>query len=124
MTISFGSPAMQVPADDRLQIDASALPVKHTSGSAVPTAGQGPVGCMPGSAAKLRTRMLPAGGPGGPAQPHPGTGRGPPAVSEREMGIDLLELARHSPHAFWDLLTRTAAVPAAHTLMRVCLAGQ
>jgi hypothetical protein len=35
-----------------------------------------------------------------------------------------MELARHGAHTFWGLLTRTAAIIAAHTLMRVCLAGQ
>jgi len=29
-----------------------------------------------------------------------------------------MELARHGAHTFWGLLTRTAAVIAAHTLMR------
>lgn len=37
---------------------------------------------------------------------------------------DQLELARHGAHTFCGLLTRTAATIAAHTLMRVCLAGQ
>ena len=37
---------------------------------------------------------------------------------------DQMELARHGAHTFWGLLTRTAAVLAAHTLMRVCLADQ
>ena len=36
---------------------------------------------------------------------------------------DQMELARHGAHTFWGLLTRTAAAIAAHTLMRVCLAG-
>ena len=36
---------------------------------------------------------------------------------------DQMELARHGAHTFWGLLTRTAATIAAHTLMRVCLAG-
>jgi hypothetical protein len=36
---------------------------------------------------------------------------------------DQMELARHGAHTFWGLLTRTAAVIAAHNLMRVCLAG-
>jgi hypothetical protein len=36
---------------------------------------------------------------------------------------DQMELARHGAHTFWGLLTRTAAIIAAHTLMRVCLAG-
>jgi Transposase DDE domain len=36
---------------------------------------------------------------------------------------DLMELARHGAHTFWGLLTRTAATIAAHTLLRVCLAG-
>ena len=36
---------------------------------------------------------------------------------------DEMELARHGAHTFWGLLTRTAATIAAHTLMRVCLAG-
>jgi Transposase DDE domain len=35
---------------------------------------------------------------------------------------DQMELARHGAHTFWGLLTRTAAVIAAHTLMRICLA--
>src|SRR5512142_2995322 len=35
-----------------------------------------------------------------------------------------MELARHGAHTFCGLLTRTAAVIAAHTLMRVCFAGQ
>jgi hypothetical protein len=35
---------------------------------------------------------------------------------------DRMELARHGAHTFWGLLTRTAAVIAAHTLLRVCLA--
>jgi len=35
-----------------------------------------------------------------------------------------MELARHGAHTFWGLLTRIAAIIAAHTLMRVCLAGQ
>jgi hypothetical protein len=35
-----------------------------------------------------------------------------------------MELARHGAHTFWGLLTRTAAIIAAHNLMRVCLAGQ
>ncbi len=34
-----------------------------------------------------------------------------------------MELARHSAHSFWGLLTRTAATIAAHTLLRTCLAG-
>jgi hypothetical protein len=33
---------------------------------------------------------------------------------------DRMELARHGAHTFWGLLTRTAAVIAAHTLLRVC----
>ena len=37
---------------------------------------------------------------------------------------DQMELARHGAHTFWGLLTRTAAIIAAHTLMRVCLADQ
>ncbi len=37
---------------------------------------------------------------------------------------DQMELTRHGAHTFWGLLTRTAAVIAAHTLIRVCLAGQ
>lgn len=37
---------------------------------------------------------------------------------------DQMELARHGARTFWGLLTRTAAAIAAHTLMRVCLAGQ
>jgi hypothetical protein len=37
---------------------------------------------------------------------------------------DQMELARHGAHIFWGLLTRTAAIIAAHTLMRVCVAGQ
>ena len=32
-----------------------------------------------------------------------------------------MELARHGAHTFWGLLTRTAAIIAAHTLLRVCL---
>jgi hypothetical protein len=32
---------------------------------------------------------------------------------------DQLELARHGAHTFWGLLTRTAAIIAAHTLIRV-----
>ena len=36
---------------------------------------------------------------------------------------DQMELARHGAHTFWGLLTRSAATIAAHTLMRVCLAG-
>jgi hypothetical protein len=36
---------------------------------------------------------------------------------------DQMELARHGAHTFWGLLTRTAATIAAHTLLRVCLAG-
>ncbi len=36
---------------------------------------------------------------------------------------DLMELARHGAHTFWGLVTRTAATIAAHTLLRVCLAG-
>ncbi len=37
---------------------------------------------------------------------------------------DQMELARHGAHTFWDLLTRTAATIAAHTLLRVRLACQ
>ena len=37
---------------------------------------------------------------------------------------DQMELARHGAHTFCGLLTRTAAVIAAHTLMRVYLADQ
>jgi Transposase DDE domain len=37
---------------------------------------------------------------------------------------DQMELARHGAHTFWGLLTRTAATIAAHTLLRVFLAGQ
>ena len=37
---------------------------------------------------------------------------------------DQMELARHGAHTFWGLLTRTAAIIAAHTLMRVYLADQ
>ncbi len=36
---------------------------------------------------------------------------------------DLMELARHGAHSFWGLLTRTAATIAAHTLLRLHLAG-
>jgi hypothetical protein len=36
---------------------------------------------------------------------------------------DQMELDRHGAHTFWGLLTRTAAIIAAHNLMRVCLAG-
>lgn len=32
-----------------------------------------------------------------------------------------MELARHGAHTFWGLPTRTAAIIAAHTLLRVCL---
>ena len=35
---------------------------------------------------------------------------------------DQMELARHGAHTFYGLLTRTAAIIAAHTFMRVCLA--
>ena len=35
---------------------------------------------------------------------------------------DRMDLARHGAHTFWGLLTRTAAVIAAHTLLRVCRA--
>ena len=35
---------------------------------------------------------------------------------------DQMELARHGAHTFYGLLTRTAAVIAAHTFMRICLA--
>ena len=35
---------------------------------------------------------------------------------------DQTELARHGAHTFYGLLTRTAAVIAAHTFMRICLA--
>jgi Transposase DDE domain len=35
---------------------------------------------------------------------------------------DQMELARHGAHTFWGLLTRTAAIIAAHTLLRTCLA--
>jgi Transposase DDE domain len=34
---------------------------------------------------------------------------------------DQMELARHGAHTFYGLLTRTAAVIAAHTFMRICL---
>ncbi|HEX8007775.1 MAG TPA: hypothetical protein VF482_15265, partial [Trebonia sp.] len=34
---------------------------------------------------------------------------------------DQMDLARHGAHTFWGLLTRTAAVIAAHTFLRVCL---
>ena len=37
---------------------------------------------------------------------------------------DRTELARHGAHTFWGLLARTAATIAAHTLPRVCMAGQ
>ena len=37
---------------------------------------------------------------------------------------DQMELARHGAHTFWGLLTRTAAVIAAHTLLRVCLSHE
>jgi hypothetical protein len=37
---------------------------------------------------------------------------------------DQMELARHGAHTFCGLLTRTAAVIAAHTIMRACLAEQ
>jgi Transposase DDE domain len=36
---------------------------------------------------------------------------------------DQMGLGRHGAHTFWGMLTRTAATIAAHTLMRVCLAG-
>jgi hypothetical protein len=35
-----------------------------------------------------------------------------------------MELARHGAHTFWGLLSRTAAIIAARTLIRVCLATQ
>jgi hypothetical protein len=34
-----------------------------------------------------------------------------------------MDLARHGAHIFWGLLTRTAATIAAHTLLRLHLAG-
>jgi len=34
-----------------------------------------------------------------------------------------MELARHGAQTFWGLLTRTAATIAAHTLLRLHLAG-
>ena len=37
---------------------------------------------------------------------------------------DQMELARHGAHTFWGLVTRTASVIAAHTLMRACLASK
>jgi hypothetical protein len=37
---------------------------------------------------------------------------------------DQMELARHGAHTFWGLLTRTAAIIAAHTLRRVCLSHE
>ena len=37
---------------------------------------------------------------------------------------DRMELARHGAHTFWGLLARTAATIAAHTLLRVCMAGE
>ena len=37
---------------------------------------------------------------------------------------DQMELARPGAHTFWGLLTRTAAVIAAHTLMRLRLTRQ
>jgi hypothetical protein len=37
---------------------------------------------------------------------------------------DQMELARHGAHTFWGLLTRAAAIIAAHNLIRVCLASQ
>jgi hypothetical protein len=33
---------------------------------------------------------------------------------------DRMELARHGAHTFWGLLTRTAAIIAAHTLQLTC----
>jgi hypothetical protein len=36
---------------------------------------------------------------------------------------DQMELTRHGAHTFWGLLTRTAAIIAAHTLIRACLTG-
>ncbi len=36
---------------------------------------------------------------------------------------DRMEPGRHGAHTFWGLLTRTAAVIAAHTLLRTCLAA-
>ena len=36
---------------------------------------------------------------------------------------DQMELTRHGAHTFWGLVTRTAAVIAAHTLIRACLTG-
>jgi IS5 family transposase len=36
---------------------------------------------------------------------------------------DQMELARHGAHTFWGLLTRTAAIIAAHTLRLTCLAN-
>jgi Transposase DDE domain len=34
---------------------------------------------------------------------------------------DRMELARHGAHSFWGLITRTAAIIAAHTLLLTCL---
>jgi hypothetical protein len=36
---------------------------------------------------------------------------------------DQMELARHGAHTFWGLVTRAAAVIAAHTILRTCLAA-
>ncbi len=54
----------------------------------------------------------------------PGRSRHHPGIPRTCSRVNKLPLACYGAHTFWGLLTRTAAIIAAHTLMRVCLAGQ
>jgi hypothetical protein len=141
--------AARLPEDDCQQADISALPVRHPSRVRDPDHWTGPgndlaarfgrdaahaewfYGFRLAAKTDLGSRIVRA------------WAIVPAAVSERDVAEDLLEggppprdlladkgfseitgrmeLARHGARTFWVLLTRTAAVIAAHTLLRICL---
>ena len=57
------------------------------------------------------------------SQPPPGTDSRGSAGQLAQSSIRAVQ-ARHRAHTFWGPLTRTAAIIAAHTLVRVCLTGR
>lgn len=85
-----------------------------TSGNVAIPARPGPAPAC--SDAELLTIALVRHASAGPAQ------RGRFLVVEATLGelTNQMELARHAAHTFWGLLTRTTAIIAAHTLLRVC----
>src|SRR6266566_1851957 len=130
--------AASEPADDCQQIDTSALPVKHPSRVRGPDGWTGLNGLLAdkGFNGAAFAAQQDARGTAVLVPPTKDQRRSMPPILQKIIAewrnrveasfgevTDLMELARHGAHSFWGLLTRTAATIAAHTLLRLHLAG-